>query len=159
MQLQKAVKNIQEDKTYYVIFKDKVGNYNFETNTFPIAWENNGMIMLDDFWESLAKKNLSGAIDLTDLRIYFRNSDEFSELPLSPQRARYFVDHRKSANGDIDRSIYFLIQFNVKEMVGAENFQRKILNPGEKYLMYEIKRIDFFEDSSCRYNYLSTLKK
>ncbi|MCA1745688.1 MAG: DUF4852 domain-containing protein, partial [Bacteroidales bacterium] len=122
-QLNEAVVNIIEDKTYFLGFEDKIGNYNFDTSSFPILWEKNGGVMLDDFWELLAKDNLSGQIDLTDLRIFFTNTEDFPEMLLNPDRARFLINHRKAANGNIDRKIHMGIQFKITELVNADHFQ------------------------------------
>jgi hypothetical protein len=157
--LKLAVKNTDASASYFVGFDDEIGNYDFDRSSFPVAWNNNGGVMIDDYWERLAKDNLSGQIDLTDLRIYFTNTADFAEMPLHPERARFLINHRKAANGNIDRKIYMGIQFEITDLVDASHFTQEILNPGEKYLLCKITRIDFFEDPAIKRNYLSTVKQ
>lgn len=157
--LNKVANQINPDETYFIRFNDRIGNYNFDSLSFPLVWKNNGAQILDDTWQIFTPEDINkNDVELTDLRIFFENIDKFKNLPLNMEKAQYLVKHRKDKYGDVNRRMYLGIHFKIKELVGKEYFEQNFIDKGEKYLICEIQRIAFFEDKEFQYNYLNTIE-
>lgn len=157
--LNEVTNQINQDETYFIRFNDRIGNYSFDSLSFPLMWKNNGAQILDDTWLAFNSDDINkNKVELTDLRIFFENIEDFKYLPLNMEKAQYLVKHRKDRFGDVDRKMYLGIQFKIKKLVGKEYFEQNFIDKGEKYLICEILRIDFFEDKEFQYNYLNTIK-
>jgi hypothetical protein len=146
--LDKALSKVDTTEKYYIRYEDYLGNYNFDSLSFPLIWENNSLKILSDFWKIFTPEDINkNNVLLSNLTIKFSNTNDFNYLPLNLQRAQSFIKHRKSENGNVDRKIYFGIQFKFKGLEGNK----------EKILICEICRIDFFEDKDF-INYITTLE-
>jgi hypothetical protein len=157
--LNETTNQINPNETYFIRFNDEIGNYNFDSLSFPLLWKNNGAQILNDTWQIFTPEDINkNKVELTDLRIFFDNIDAFKSLPLNMEKAQYLVKHRKNKAGDVDRKMYLGIQFKIKRLVGKEYFEQIFIDKGEKYLICEIQRIDFFEDKEFLYNYLNTVE-
>lgn len=157
--LNEVTNQINPNETYFIRFNDEIDNYNFDSLSFPLLWKHNGAQILNDTWQSFTPEDINrNNVELTDLRIFFENIDDFKNLPLNIERAQYLVEHRKGRSGNIDRRMYLGIQFKIKKLVGKGYFEQDVIDKGEKYLICEIQRIDFFEDKEFQYNYLNTIK-
>jgi hypothetical protein len=157
--LNEVTVQINPIETYFIRFNDEIGNYNFDSLSFPLLWKHNGAQILNDTWQIFTPEDINkNDVELTDLRVFFENIDNFKNLPLNMEKAQYLVKHRKDRFGDVDRRMYLGIQFKIKKLVGKDYFGQNFIDKGEKYLICEIQRIDFFEDKEFQYNYLNTIE-
>lgn len=158
--LNEAINEIDVSKTYFIKFKNEIGNFDFDSHSFPLAWDGNGAQILNNTWSSFVPEDINkSGIKLTDLRVYFSNYKDFKHLPLSIEKAQHLINHRKSSSGNVDRNVYMIVQFKIEKLVDKEDFEHALKLKGDNYLICEIQRIDFFEDDQILYNYLNTVEK
>lgn len=74
-----------------------IGEYNFETESFPVMNMSDGY-----FWN---KRRYSSGSFPRELRLYLTNHALLAELPMSPDEARAFLNRRKDRNGEVNRRI------------------------------------------------------
>jgi len=148
------------NQVFYTRIDQEFGNYNFDTNSFPIIWEGNGGKIINDLTGWVKAKDINNeGISFSDIRLHFDNIADFSSFTFPQERAKYLVQHRKQPSGKIDRRLYMGVQFDVKEVVGSEDLQSLgSVSGNEKVLICEIKRIDLFEDEKFEINYLQTIE-
>ena len=160
-ELENKVNEFDKEKLYVLPVKMEFGSYDFDTNSFPIDWQGNMKALFVDYTESLIVKDVnSEGIDLMDLNVFLENTDEFISFPLNPTKAKILVDYRKSSAGKVNRDVYAGVWFKIKELASEEFYsQYNVTEKSKKFLICEVKRIDLFEDNSCLYHYLSTVKK
>ncbi|MCW3789612.1 DUF4852 domain-containing protein [Plebeiibacterium sediminum] len=147
-------------RTYIQPVTLEFGSYDFDTESFPMNWDGESVRFLKDQTETLIAEDINGqGIDLTDLCIYFENTDAFQKIKLNPNKAKLLIDYRKSSSGRVDRTISAGIWFKIKHLADEQYCAKKgIKDLSKQYLVCEIQRIDFFEDKTCKYRYLSTSK-
>lgn len=119
------------------------------------------MRLLGDISESFINKAVfNKKIDLSDVRLYFVNTDDFSSFPFPQKRAKSLIDHRKKGSGKINRSLPMQVQFVVKEIANEDWLKNHQFSDNSvKVLLCEIKRVDRFEDKKKEMNYLFTVEK
>ncbi len=155
------VSEFDSEKLYVLPVRMEFGSYDFDTNSFPIDWKGNMKALLVDYTEGLIVKDVnSEGIDLMDLNVFLENTSEFTSFPLNPTKAKILVNYRKSSTGKVNRDVYAGVWFKIKELASDEFYtQYNVTDRTKKFLICEVKRIDLFEDDSCLYHYLSTVKK
>ncbi len=153
-------KQYDENKKFFAYINQEFGTYDFDTKSYLIVWDGNYIHLMDDTTEDIMSKDVNDErIDFSDIAIYIDNTEEFASFPLPQERARYLVNHRKSSNGKIDRSLYMGVQFTVKEIANEEWLKaHDIKDLTKKILICNLKRVDLFEDKACEANYLSTVE-
>ncbi|ALO17386.1 hypothetical protein L21SP5_03792 [Salinivirga cyanobacteriivorans] len=138
-------------KVFIMNFKDEVGNYDFDKEAFPIKWKHNGEQVYTDLWEILTPYDINkDKVKLTDLRIQFNNTNQFSELKLNMEKASQFVKFNKDNSGNVDRDIYMKISFRITGLKDGNKVTKSYYR-GEKYLTANIISIDFFAKNKERY--------
>lgn len=159
--LKDGTKNLDSSKVFKIIFEDELGNYDFEKQSFPILWKNNGLHLLSDTWEHRTPIDINkNKVQLTDLKIKFSNTKDFNLMPLIEERANSLVKYRKGPDGTVDRRIRMAIYFTISDMkigkaIPWEDFSLK----SEGVFICRITRIDFFEDAIPAWNYLGSIDK
>ncbi len=153
-------KQYDGNKKFFAYVNQEFGKYDFDTNSYPIIWDGNYIHLMDDTTEDIMAKDINEErIDFSDIAIYINNTEEFSSFPLNQGRAKFLVDHRKTSNGKVDRSLYMGVQFELKGIASEEWLKNHaIKDMTKKILICELKRIDLFEDKACEANYLSTIE-
>lgn len=158
----KGIKNTQEElnnliskqdtnQIFTMLFEDEVGNYDFDSETFPIKWTHNGTQIYSDLWEVMTLDDINrDGVKLTDLRISFINTDDYTSLPLSMDKANAFVKFKKDEYGNVDRDIFMKTGFRITGLSNGHSVSKNYFS-GEKYLLAEIVYIDFFALDKERY--------
>jgi hypothetical protein len=136
--------SINSKDTMYVILPVHFKEYNFEKNVFPVAYSEKGYT-----------KKASG--------IVFLNFDDFSEIPIAKERAKFFnAANELTPMGT--RSAYVAVMFVIDKIESAESttigFERNN-EKAENNMVYhvKIKGVHCIDSPSLYYNYLGAVWK
>ncbi len=159
-EIKEKVTSVDTTQVYLLPVIQKFGSYDFDNNSFPIVWKGDIARILKDRDENWIAKDINNeGTDLTNLNLYFDNTADFQSFPISSEKAKIIVDKRKEFNGDVDRSLYMAVQFKIKTLANDAFYEANgISEKSKKYFIAHIERIDFFEDDTFMYHYLSTVK-
>ncbi|MCP4458757.1 MAG: DUF4852 domain-containing protein [Cytophagales bacterium] len=118
--IRKAQKEIQlfEPDTsivYSASFKDVLGNYDFEKESFPIIWKQSPSRISGFNWLTPEDVNKE-RVELTDLYMNIQ-TEGFEYLPVKMVMANAFVKSRKDQYGNVDREINMIIRFKIRGTV------------------------------------------
>jgi len=127
---------------FSIFTKLDVENYDFDRNGFPIKIE------------ELSVRAIKHSIytEESSLEIDFLNFNKFNFINIESEKANSFVKRRKDNLGNIDRTVYLRINFNlVKEIEGKESKKETIYG--------EINSVEYYDFEHCQYNWLGTSLK
>lgn len=140
-EMQQVIDNFNFNQEFTVLTKMKFGDYDFDKHGFSLSEEQ--MVL------SLVKMNLF--LEYKSVDIYFPNYPEFTFVQVDSELANSFVKRRKDSYGDVDRTVYLLINFILKEK--EENIEQEFK---ENIIIGEIKSIEFYDFEHYQYNWLGT---
>lgn len=85
-----------------------IGQYNFETKSFPVMNMTEG-----HHWY---KRRYSSGSFPREFRMYLSNHALLAEIPMSPDEARAFLNRRKDRNGEVNRRIEVTLRIRLTEL-------------------------------------------
>jgi hypothetical protein len=140
-EMQQTIDNFDFNQEFSVLTRMQVGNYDFDKNGFPLSEEQ--MVL------SLVDMNIF--LDYKSVDIFFPNYPEFTFVQVDSELANSFVKRRKDNNGNVNRTVFLLINFNLIEK--GENIDQELKG---NIILGEIKSIEFYDFKHCNYNWLGT---
>lgn len=96
-QCQREVQDFSLDRNVHLHTWLSLGQYNFETESFPVTNMNEGY-----HWSEYRYR--SAGFPAT-LRLYLTNPELLASLPMSPEDAEAFLNRRKDSKGRINRRV------------------------------------------------------
>lgn len=134
--------NFDFSQEFSIFTKLNVENYDFDRNGFPIK--------IEDLSVRAVKYSIDTEENLVDIN--FSNFDKLNFINIESEKANSFVKRRKDNSGNIDRTVYLRINFNlVKEIEGKESKEETIYS--------EINSVEYYDFEHCKYNWLGTSLK
>ena len=122
------VEEFSLDRNFVINTWMELGNYNFETESFPILRMGDGY--------HYSKYLYSKGSFPREFELYLTNHDLLASLPMAPQEARVFLQHRKDSKGNVNRRL------DVKLYIRIVRLRR----PTKDELMGEVQLARFYRN-------------
>lgn len=128
---QNRIDQFDVEETFILRGDTQIDDYDFTNNEFPRTPSGP-----DSYWYKRSSKS-SDSLPST-LKVFMKNYQFLSGVPMEPAAARAFIQSRKDRNGYVDRNVYAIIEFRVV----------KVRDEGE--LLAEALKVTYYRDSARR---------
>jgi len=103
---QQRIDNFDVNQTFVLRASFDLRDYDFSNQEFPV--ERSGP---DSFWYEYSGK--SSETLPSRLKVFMKNHEFVSAVPMSRDAAKAFIQSRKDRNGGIDRKVYAIVEFRL----------------------------------------------
>ncbi|MBP8790007.1 MAG: DUF4852 domain-containing protein [Breznakibacter sp.] len=126
--LSKRLQQYSDSAGYYIVTSAKFGDFDFDKECFEFSpIDVNSVLTYRNIGNYPSNVNTS-----TKILLSFANGNSFQGLSMPVDRAKRFIEFRKSSNGDIDRRVLLKVYFTIdKDMV--------VDRVGDKYFTVNLK--------------------
>ncbi|MFN8296323.1 MAG: DUF4852 domain-containing protein [Chitinophagales bacterium] len=159
LELKSTIESLDFNKKFSVIFESKVGEYDFNTNSFPVS---SNLENIKPLFSYQIRNNMSSPVVTIRKISNYNQCEKFNEfqfkLNLNTTEASKFIDSRKNINnGYIDRKVYIRMTYSVVNIQVNDNY---ILSPYDYHTGLAVKayKIEVWSDKFCLTKKLGEIK-